>query len=86
MKKVLDFLKRLFARLFGKKKQIEPVIKWADKYLPIAPHFKHDTHSKRPYYLKAELMEAAQAKRDMRAKKRLEAAKKGAMQILTGRG
>jgi len=76
MKKLLSIIKAWFLKLFGRKTAPvsalnEKTLSFFDRYLPIAKGGKHGVHSKRPYYLKAELMAAAQAKRERRNAKRL---------------
>jgi len=73
MKKLWSKIKAWFSKIFGKK-PIPTTISFADKYFPVARGGKHGVHSKRPYYLKAELMAAAQAKRERRCAKRRTAA------------
>ena len=67
--------KAWFSKIFGKKPIPTTIsLSNADKYFPVARGGKHGVHSKRPYYLKAELMAAAQTKRERRCAKRRTAA------------
>jgi hypothetical protein len=75
--RIFGFIRNLYRKLFCKPKSApvsalnEKTLSFFDRYLPIAKGGKHGVHSKRPYYLKAELMAAAQAKRERRNAKRL---------------